>query len=138
MVGCSIWMEWLDPRPVYEVHQSLRGELAIPLRYIAFDLLYCNGQDLTQQPFQQRRKQLEQLLSLRHPQGLPVELAQGSLVGDSETYRLLPTVSPSGPRGSTAKDLQAPYPLAARSPAWQKRKPLETVDGLDRGLFGRR
>ncbi|MBT9585896.1 hypothetical protein IV102_21315 [bacterium] len=117
------------PATVYEVHQSLRGELAIPLRYIAFDLLYCNGQDLTQQPFQQRRKQLEQLLSIRHAQGLPVELAQGSLVGDSEQLnRLYQQYRRQGHEGCMVKDLQAPYPLAARSPAWQKRKPLETVD----------
>jgi DNA ligase-1 len=124
------------PATVYEVHQSLRGELTIPLRYIAFDLLYCNGQDLTQQPFQQRRKQLEQIVSLRHPQGLPVELAQGSVVGDMEQLnRLYQQFRRQGHEGCMVKDLQAPYPLAARSPAWLKRKPLETVDLVVTGAY---
>ena len=117
------------PATVYEVHQSLRGERAIPLRYVAFDLLYCNGQDWTQQPFQLRRQKLEQLLSLRHPQGLPLELAQGSLVHDGEQLnRLYQQYRRQGHEGCMVKDPQAAYPLAARSPAWQKRKPLETVD----------
>jgi len=124
------------PATVYEVHQSLRGELAIPLRYVAFDLLYCNGQDLTSQPFQQRRRQLEQVVQLRHAAGIPLELAQGSMVADQEQLnRLYQQFRRQGHEGCMIKDLGAAYPLAARSPAWQKRKPLETVDLVLSGAF---
>lgn len=118
------------PANVYEVHQCLRGEVSIPLRYVAFDLLYCNGQDLTGLPFQQRRQQLEAVLSLRtQASGLPIEISQGSLVGDQEQLnRLYQQYRRQGHEGCMIKDLQAPYPLALRSPAWQKRKPLDTVD----------
>ncbi len=119
------------PASVYEVHDCLRGELRLPLRYVAFDLLYLNGQDLTGLPFQQRRATLEKVLGMRHPGpgGLPLELAQGSLVGDREQLnRLYQQFRQQGHEGCMIKDLQAPYPLAQRSPAWQKRKPLESVD----------
>ena len=118
------------PASVYEVHECLRGELRIPLRYVAFDLLYLNGQDLTGLPFQQRRQQLEMLIHSRvHKPGLPLELAQGSLVSDKEQLnRLYQQFRQQGHEGCMIKDLQAPYPLAARSPAWLKRKPLESVE----------
>ncbi|MFN8612779.1 MAG: hypothetical protein U0931_34900 [Vulcanimicrobiota bacterium] len=118
------------PATVYEVHECLRGELRIPLRYVAFDLLYMNGQDLTGLPFQQRRQQLQVLIQSRvHKPGLPLELAQGSQVsGMEELNRLYQQYRRQGHEGCMIKDLQAPYPLAARSPAWLKRKPTESVD----------
>lgn len=117
------------PATVYEVHQCLRGELKLPLRYVAFDLLYLNGQDLTALPFQQRRQRLEHLLALKRGGGLPLELAQGSLVNDGETLnRLYQQFRRQGHEGVMVKDLQAPYPLALRSPAWLKRKPLESLE----------
>ncbi|MBS2033802.1 ATP-dependent DNA ligase [bacterium] len=118
------------PATVYEVHECLRGELRIPLRYVAFDLLYLNGQDLTGQPFQQRRQQLQFLIQSRlHKPGLPLELAQGSQVsGMEELNRLYQQYRRQGHEGCMVKDLQAAYPLAARSPAWLKRKPTESVD----------
>lgn len=118
------------PASVYEVHECLRGELRIPIKYVAFDLLYMNGQDLTAQPFQQRRQQLEFLIQSRlHKPGLPLELAQGSVANDkAELNRLYEQFRRQGHEGCMVKDLKAPYPLAARSPAWLKRKPLESVD----------
>lgn len=118
------------PASVYEVHECLRGELRIPLKYVAFDLLYLNGQDLTGQPFQQRRQQLELLLQSRMQKpGLPLELAQGSLVHSKEELnRLYEQFRRQGHEGCMIKDPKAAYPLAARSPAWLKRKPSESVD----------
>ncbi|MBX3166605.1 MAG: ATP-dependent DNA ligase [Candidatus Eremiobacteraeota bacterium] len=118
------------PASVYEVHECLRGELRIPLKYVAFDLLYMNGRDLTAQPFQQRRQQLELMLQARTQKpGLPLELAQGSVVtGKAELNRLYEQFRRQGHEGCMVKDLQAAYPLAVRSPAWLKRKPLESAD----------
>lgn len=118
------------PASVYEVHQCLRGELRIPLRYVAFDLLYHNGQDLTGWPFQQRRQRLELLLQTRLSRpGLALELAQGSLASSKEElHRLYQQFRKQGHEGCMVKDLGASYPMAARSPAWLKRKPLESVD----------
>lgn len=118
------------PASVYEVHECLRGELRIPLKYVAFDLLYMNGQDLTGQSFQQRRQQLEVLVQARlQKSGLPLELAQGSLVQSKEELnRLYEQFRRQGHEGCMIKDPKAPYPLAARSPAWLKRKPTESVD----------
>ncbi|MBN9420757.1 hypothetical protein ABS71_15745 [bacterium SCN 62-11] len=118
------------PASVYEVHECLRGELRIPLKYVAFDVLYLNGQDLTGQPFQQRRQQLEFLVGSRlHKPGLPLELAQGSVAKDkTELNKLYEQFRRQGHEGCMVKDLQAPYPMAARSPAWLKRKPTESVD----------
>lgn len=118
------------PASVYEVHECLRGELRIPLKYVAFDLLYMNGQDLTALPFQERRQQLELLLQARmHKPGIPLELAQGSVAKDkADLNKLYEQFRRQGHEGCMVKDLKAPYPLAARSPAWLKRKPTESVD----------
>lgn len=119
------------PASVYEVHQTLRGELALPLRYVAFDLLYCNGADLTPLPFQARRQQLETLLafSTQRMGTLPIELSQGSLAtAPEQLQRLYTQYRQRGHEGCMIKDPQAPYPLGLRSPAWLKKKPLETVD----------
>lgn len=118
------------PASVYEVHECLRGELRIPLKYVAFDLLYMNGQDLTGQAFQKRRQQLDLVIQARMQRtGLPLELAQGSLVNSKEELnRLYEQFRRQGHEGCMVKDPSAGYPLAARSPAWLKRKPLESID----------
>ncbi len=132
------------PRPatVYEVHASLSGEVSqrpVNLKYAAFDLVYLNGQDLTQLPLQQRRQALQQFLgpSAGFPLPIPVAIAEGQLAADkNDVNRLYQYFRNQGYEGIITKDLQGTYALARRDPNWLKRKPEITLDlVLIQGIF---
>jgi ATP-dependent DNA ligase len=123
------------PRPatVYEVHSFLRGESPTPvnLKYVAFDIVYLNGHDLTQQPFQTRRRNLETLIGplVGMPLPLPVVLSQGSRVENKEQMnRLYEQYRRQGHEGGMVKVETSNYPIAQRTMSWMKRKPEETLD----------
>lgn len=123
------------PRPatVYEVHSFLRGESPIPvnLKYVAFDLIYLNGHDLTQQKFRDRRRNLETLVGpvSQMPLPLPLALSQGSRVESKEQMnRLYEQYRRQGHEGGMVKVEDSIYPIAQRTQSWMKRKPEETLD----------
>jgi DNA ligase-1 len=123
------------PRPatVYEVHSYLRGESPVPvnLKYVAFDLIYLNDHDLTQQPFATRRKNLEILVMplTNFPLPLPITISQGSRVENKEQLnRLYEQYRRQGHEGGMVKVESSSYPIAQRTPNWMKRKPEETLD----------
>ena len=123
------------PRPasVYEVYTSLQGEPVRPvsLRYVAFDLLYLNGVDLTGQPLSSRRQTMERLFApiASFPTPIPLSISEGFLAANREDFnRLFHHFRAQGYEGIIAKDLRGPYHLAARDPSWLKRKPEITLD----------
>ena len=125
------------PRPatVYEVHQILRGEVPVAgmvqMRYVAFDLLYLDGQDLTRLPFIARRQRLEALLSFATQMQLPlpIQLSQGGRAANQEQLqRFYEQYRRQGHEGLMVKLEDSSYPLAQRSPHWMKKKPEETLD----------
>lgn len=123
------------PRPatVYEVHSYLRGENPVPvnLKYVAFDLIYLNGHDLTQQHFHDRRRNLETLVApvTNLPLPLPIVLSQGSRVESKEQLnRLYEQYRRQGHEGGMVKLEDSTYPIAQRTQSWMKRKPEETLD----------
>lgn len=131
----TILDQWGVPRPatVYEVHSFLRGESPIPvnLKYVAFDIVYLNGHDLTELPFKDRRKNLETLISplIGMPLPLPIVLSQGSRVESKEQLnRLYEQYRHQGHEGGMVKIESSPYPIAQRTLNWMKRKPEETLD----------
>ena len=121
------------PASVYEVYGSLQGEVARPvtLKFAAFDLIYINGQDLTQQPLQQRRQALTALLAPMSTMQLPIpiSLCEGQLAKDkNDVNRLYQHFRAQGYEGVITKQLNSPYLLATRDPSWAKRKPQITLD----------
>ena len=76
---------------VYEVYRYLQGhtEVMMQLKYIIFDILYLNGQDVTELPLNRRRAMLEQLLSPLHGWRLPlpIEISQGATVNNLQEFR---------------------------------------------------
>lgn len=128
-------MDLDGPRPasVYEVYSFLQGEgdRPVQLRYAAFDLLYLQGRDLTSLPLSQRRQSLTALLApiATWPTPIPIQLAEGQLAASKEELnRLFHHFRAQGYEGIIAKDLNGPYYLATRDPAWAKRKPEITLD----------
>ncbi|PRP95363.1 putative DNA ligase-like protein [Enhygromyxa salina] len=127
---------------VYEVYASLSGEVVqrpVNLKYAAFDLVYLNGQDLTQLPLRQRRKALQQFLSplANYTLPIPVSIAEGQLANDkNDVNRLYQYFRHQGYEGIITKDLDGTYALARRDPNWLKRKPEITLDlVLLQGIF---
>jgi DNA ligase 1 len=127
---------------VYEVYASLSGEVVqrpVNLKYAAFDIVYLNGQDLTQLPLRQRRQMLQQFLGpvANYPLAIPVSIAEGQLANDkNDVNRLYQYFRGQGYEGIITKDLDGTYALARRDPNWLKRKPEITLDlVLLQGIF---
>src|SRR5581483_1792081 len=84
----------------------------VPVVYVAFDILYLDGRDLTGQPYEERRAILESLgLEGPHVRVSP------AIVGDGRAILAQP-----GLEGVVAKRLGSPYEPGARSGAWRKIK----------------
>jgi len=118
---------------VYEVYAALQGAGNSPvnLKFAAFDVIYLNGQDLTQQPLRARRQFLQNLVVPigAMPLPVPIVMAEGQLAQDSkDVNRLYQHFRSQGYEGIITKDLEGPYRLAQRDPSWLKRKPEITLD----------
>lgn len=142
LFGTVLDLEGPRPATVYEVYASLSGEVVqrpVNLKYAAFDLVYLNGQDLTQLPLRQRRQILQQFLGpvSNYPLPIPVSIAEGQLAKDkNDINRLYQYFRGQGYEGIISKDLDGPYALARRDPNWLKRKPEITLDlVLLQGIF---
>lgn len=102
----------------------------LPLKLLAFDLLYLNGDDLTPLPYRERRQRLVDLF------GAPIDFsASGAAVGPviqpndareledvAAVEAFFATTVERGQEGIVAKRLDAPYQAGARNFSWIKLK----------------
>ena len=121
------WDRGTRPATVYEIYRFLQGntEPLVQLKYVAFDILYLEGQDITAYPLFQRRKLLEQivspLLELRPP--LPVVLSQGCEVSNFQEFKKWYQLFLSqGHEGAIAKVPNSSYAMGKRTDDWLKKK----------------
>lgn len=138
LFGTVLDLDGARPASVYEVYAALQGEPTTPvnMKFAAFDLIYVNGQDLTNQPLTQRRQMLQGLVAPLQPQQagmqmtpVPVSVAEGQLAQNKDDVnRLYQHFRAQGYEGVIAKDPNAPYRLATRDKGWLKRKPVITLD----------
>ncbi|MCA9177732.1 MAG: hypothetical protein KDB14_24870 [Planctomycetales bacterium] len=133
LYGTVLDLEGVRPASVYEVYGSLQGEASRPvtLKFAAFDLLYLNGQDLTQQPLDRRRSMLNSLLAPLSNMQLPIPmtLCEGQMAANKDDVnRLYHHFRSQGYEGVITKQPHDPYQLSARDPGWAKRKPEITLD----------
>lgn len=107
-----------------------------PLKLFAFDLLYINGEDVTEKPYSLRRKLLEEIVE----QGEVIEPTLVVITDDpQEIENLLTTLVEQGLEGVMAKRLDAPYQAGARNFNWIKlKRGYQAVlsDTLDAVLLG--
>ncbi len=108
--------------------EALRQTL--PLKLLAFDLLYLDGEDLTPQPYRERRRRLVELL------GTPIDFtatapAAGPVIQPNEAREIetpealeafFAATVERGQEGIVAKRLDAPYQAGARNFTWIKLK----------------
>jgi len=121
------------PATVYEVYALLQGEriVRVNLKYAAFDVLYLNGQDVTDRPLEERRRLLASVVGpvANAPLLVPFALADGQVADRTDDVnRLYAHFRAQGHEGVIAKDLSGRYMLSARDPTWRKKKPEESLD----------
>lgn len=104
---------------------QVRALLAsVPVTYLAFDLLFLDGQPLLDQPYTDRRALLEQLeLNGRHWQTPPsfTEAAGADVLEVSKEHGL---------EGVVAKRLQSRYEPGKRTSAWRKIKNVHRQEAV--------
>jgi DNA ligase-1 len=91
---------------------------AVPVRFLLFDLLWHDGEDLLRQPLEERRRRLD---SLRFPS--PFEAVTVSRAGDAGALnRLFKEALARDNEGLIVKDPAAPYRPGRRGKSWLKLK----------------
>jgi len=93
----------------------------IPVAYIVFDLLYLDGEDLTDRPFMERRRRLEEII-------VASERIQVSPVTEADGSALFQAAAQQGLEGIMAKKGSSLYKPGARSRDWLKVKVVFDAD----------
>jgi DNA ligase-1 len=130
-------------------HDITAMRQSLPLKLVAFDLLYLDGSDLSPLPYAERRRRLVALL------GQPIDFAAAGAaagpvvqpndmreIGDvAGVEAFFATTVERGQEGIVAKRLDAPYEAGARNFNWIKLKRSyrgelkDTVDGVVVGYW---
>lgn len=122
-------------------HDIERMQAEYPLRLNVFDVLYADGQDLTGQPYRERRQRLEKLIG----SGTALKPAPVLVSGDpAEIDRFFTEQIASGLEGIVSKKLDSAYEAGKRNFNWIKLKRAyqgalrDTVDLAIVGYFAGR
>lgn len=100
----------------YEI-EAKKKEL--PLKLFVFDLLYLNGKDYTQEPYEKRIKAIEKYIK----EGEALAYAQRMVTDDPEKIKdFFENAVTAGLEGVMAKRLDAPYSAGNRNFNWIKLK----------------
>ena len=102
-------------RRMHVIQPSARLMADTPVVFVAFDVLWLDGEDLTDRPQTERRRILDSL-------GVKGRAWQTAPVLDASPDELLEACRQLGLEGFMAKKRDAPYRPGQRSPAWWKVK----------------
>ncbi|NJE11286.1 ATP-dependent DNA ligase [Thermococcus sp. MAR1] len=126
------------PRPFQYVLRRFRRKYnieemieKIPLELNLFDILYVDGDGLIDTPFSERRKKLEEIISLGERIRLAEQLVTTSAEEAEEFYK---NALELGHEGLMAKRLDSVYEPGNRGKKWLKIKP--TMEDLDLVIIG--
>ena len=92
---------------------------ALPLKLFAFDLMFIDGKDMLNEPYEERRKALESAISKNDTITLSSRIITSS---PKELDSFFESSIENGLEGIVAKDLSAPYVAGARKFSWIKMK----------------
>ncbi len=126
---------------VYELHEAVKdGVESVRLLYIVFDVLFLNGVETVQLPFEQRRRIRHQLVTGIRARGnnpsLEVREVQSIFVKDNGSLiRAYNNFIDTKHEGAIVKIPKGPYELGKRSKFWYKLKPKETLDVTITGII---
>ncbi len=109
----------------------------LPLVLFAFDLLYLNGEDITQKPHTQRRKLLEGILDKNN---IIIRIAEERIIHNAkEILTFFNEAISEGLEGLMLKKLDSPYKAGGRGFHWVKFKRSQSgslTDTVDCVLLG--
>jgi DNA ligase 1 len=128
---------WREGRPIpFTDLQSRLGRkraelflpLELPVSFLAFDVLWCDGILLLDQPWRERRSRLEILLA--RAQAPAVQLsAPVATVGERDFEEVFERALARGHEGIMVKAADSPYVSGRRGRYWLKlKRPLATLD----------
>ena len=111
------------PRPFQETMSRFgaTSEREVLLHPYFFDCLHLDGVDLLDEPLSARRAALGRVAG---PYVIPGEVTQDVATAE----RLLTDALAAGHEGVVVKSLDSPYAAGRRGKAWQKVKPVHTLD----------
>lgn len=118
------------------VSKQIQAEFG-QMRFWAFDILRLKGEDVSQQPFEQRRLLLEQVLSELHSTVAGTESflhVTKQAFGD-EKLGFFEQIVADGGEGVIFKRKDAPYKEGKRDKSWQKLKKFSEVDAFVTGYI---
>ncbi len=95
----------------------------VPVVLFAFDLLWLDGRDLTREPLEERRRLLEEIVTVTGPMAL-------TFVVDREGTSFFDSARTLGFEGIVAKRLGSPYVSGRRTKDWRKIKATNQQDCL--------
>lgn len=128
------------PRPFQETMSRFGADGAPTLLSpFFFDLLHLDGTDLVDEPLHVRLDALAGLLA--GPDQAPLRMPGARRPTPEEAADVLDRALAAGHEGVVVKALDAPYAAGRRGKAWQKVKPVHTVDLVVLGAewgYGRR
>ena len=105
----------------YEVEKKAKE---YPLKFFAFDVMFVDGKSYMEEPFKERRKKLESIITKgKTPEENIIRLSEQKIVTTAkELEKFFEEKIAQGLEGVMAKDLEAPYIAGARKFAWIKLK----------------
>jgi len=129
------------PRPFQDTMARFGSDVGseVLLSPFFFDLLHLDGRDLLDEPLAARLVALDGLLAAPGHAPLRMPGARGATA--EQAAAVLERALADGHEGVVVKDLAAPYAAGRRGRAWQKVKPVHTLDLLVVGAewgYGRR
>jgi len=128
------FQETTKRRRKYKIEEMAKK---LPLVMFAFDLLLLNGKDITSEPYSQRRKKLEKILS---KENRIIRLAEERILHKAdEILKFFNEAISEGLEGLMIKKLDSPYQAGGRGFHWIKFKRSqagELTDTVDCVLLG--
>jgi DNA ligase 1 len=118
---------------------SLATDEAVLLSPFLFDVLHLDGRDLLDEPLRARLDALERLLA--DEEHAPLRMPGVRSPEAEQAKKVLDDALAAGHEGVVVKALDAPYAAGRRGKAWQKVKPVHTLDLVVLGAewgYGRR
>jgi bifunctional non-homologous end joining protein LigD len=98
-----------------------RAKTKVPVMLFLFDLLWLDGRDVTHEPVEERRRLLEDIVTVTGPVALTVVIEEHGKAFFDQAKQL-------GFEGIIAKRAGSPYLPARRTKDWRKIKALNTQD----------
>uniref|UniRef100_A0A831YQA0 Probable DNA ligase n=1 Tax=candidate division WWE3 bacterium TaxID=2053526 RepID=A0A831YQA0_UNCKA len=111
----------------------------LPLKVFAFDLLYLDGRDLTQEPYQTRRRVLENLIKSSSRQDVILAAEERVFTDAKELEKFFLEEIEHGLEGIMTKRLDGVYQAGVRNFNWVKLKRVESgklEDTIDCVILG--